>query len=213
MRRPWLDPHQDRPAVEEDRVETSDQDQGLGRVVQPLEDGPGGRAGGWDPPMNSRATRSGRGAQEDGQQDPDWVEAQAHGQGRHSELLLLGQRELDGLEQPIPELEVLPAEGGVLFDQFLSAGSAAVLGLDGGQDLLGMIGDALAAATGLLGLRGDGTVVPEEARGGMGDPADDGYGTHGDRASWGCVRSTTAPMRSIPRKIKRLLVEPCQVST
>ena len=95
------------------------------------------------------------GAQEDGQQDDELVEAQAHGQGRDGELLLLGQGELDGLEQPVPELGVLPAEGFVLPDQFLSGGSAAVLGLDGGQDLLGMVVDALAATTGLLGLLGD----------------------------------------------------------
>ncbi len=137
-----FDPHQDRSAVEEDLVETTDQDQGLGRLVQPLEDGPGGLAGGLDPAMHRRATGSRRGAQEDGQQDQGLVEAQAHGQGRHGELLLLGQGELDGLEQPVPELGVLPAEGSVLLDQLLAGGSAAVLGLDGGQDLLGMVVDA-----------------------------------------------------------------------
>jgi hypothetical protein len=73
------------------------------------------------------------------------VEAQAHGQGGHGELLLLGQGELDGLEQPVPELGVLPAEGGVFLDQLLTGGSAAVFGLDGGQDLVGMVVDALAA--------------------------------------------------------------------
>ena len=100
--------------MEEDFIETTDHDQGLGRLVQSLEDGTGGLAGGLDPAMNSRSTRSGRDAQEDGQQDDDLVEAQAHGQGGQSELLLLGERELDGLEQPLPELGVLPAEGFVL---------------------------------------------------------------------------------------------------
>ena len=41
---------------------SEDADPIFGRVVQSLEDGPGGRAGGLDPPMNRRATRSGRGA-------------------------------------------------------------------------------------------------------------------------------------------------------
>src|SRR5262249_12582705 len=58
-----------------------------------------------------------------------------------------------------------------------------------------------------------GAMMSEEARRGIGDPADEGYGTHGDESSWVCVRLTTAPMRSIPRKIKGVLVEPCQVST
>ena len=37
-------------------------------------------------------------------------------------------------------------------DQFLAGRSAAVLGLDGGHDLLGMVVDALAATAGLAGL-------------------------------------------------------------
>ena len=112
------------------------------------------------------------------------VEAQAHGQGGDSELALLGRREFDGLEQPVPELSILAAERFVLPDQFLSGRAAAVLGLDGGQDLLGMVIGGLAATAGLLGLLGDGAVGPGEAGGGIGDPANKGYGTHGDGSSW-----------------------------
>src|SRR5262249_54535894 len=65
------------------------------------------------------------------------------------------------------------------------AWSAAVLGLDGGQDLLGMIVDARAAAAGLSGLRGDGAVVTGEASGGIGDPTEKRYGAHGDGSSGG----------------------------
>ena len=73
-------------------------------------------------------------------------------------------------------------------DQLLSGGSAAVLGLDGGQDLLGMIVDALSATAGLLGLLGDRAVGAGEASGGIGDPTNKGYGAHGDGSSWVWVR-------------------------
>ena len=126
---------------------------------------------------------------------------------------MLGRRELDGLEQPVPELGVLPAEDFVLPDQFLSGGSAAVLGLDGGQDLLGMVADTLAAIAGLLGLRGDGAAGADEASGGIGDPTHEGYGTHGNGPLVDAAESKTASMRSIPPQIKRGLAESCQVST
>lgn len=198
--------------MEEDLVETTDQDQGLGRVVQPLEDDTSGRAGGLDPARHGRATASRHSAQEDGQQDQDWVEAQAHGQGRHGKLLWRGQWELDGLEQPVPELGVLAAEGFILPDQLLSGGSAAVLGLDSGQDLVGMVVDALATAS-LLGVVGDGAAGSPEPSSGTGDPTSKGCGGHRDGTSWVCVRLTTAPMRSISQRIKRVLAESCQVST
>ena len=153
-------------------------------VIQWLEDLAGGGGGGLDPAMNGGATGTRLHAQEDGQQGEGLVEAQAHGQGRDGELLLLGQRELDGLEQPVPELGVLLAEGGVLLDQLLAGGSAAVLGLDGGQDLVGVVVDALAATAGLLGRRGDRAVGAHQASGGIGDPTDKGYGAHGDGSSW-----------------------------
>jgi hypothetical protein len=78
--------------------------------------------------------------------------------------------ELDSLEHPVPELGVLPVEGFILLDQFRWGGSAAVLGLHGGQDLPGMIGDALAAAAGLMGPLGDGTLVPADATESPGSP-------------------------------------------
>ena len=133
--------------------------------------------------MHRRATGSGGGAQEEGQQDQGLVEAQAHGQGRDGKLLLLGQRELDGLAEPVPELGVFAAEGVVLLDQLLAGGSAAVLGLDGGQHLLGMVVSALAATAVLFGGGGDGAVGAGPARGGIGDPTSKGYGTHGDGSS------------------------------
>jgi hypothetical protein len=112
------------------------------------------------------------------------VKAQAHGYGRHGELVLLGRREFDGLEEPVPELAVLVTEGLGLPDQFLRGRSAAVAGLDGDQDLLGMVVDALAATTGLASLLGDGAIGVGEAGGGIGDPTEEGYGRHGDGSSW-----------------------------
>src|SRR5262249_33158886 len=105
-------------------------------------------------------------------------------------------------------------EGCVLLDQFLSGGSAAVLGLDSSQDLVGMIVDALAAAAGLLGLRGDRAVGAQETSGRIGDPTNKRYGAHGGGSSgvW-TVGSKIAIMRSIPSNIKRVLAESCQVSS
>src|SRR5262249_45697903 len=141
------------------------------------------------------------------------VEAQAHGQRGDGELLLLGRGELDGLEQPVPELGVLLAEGRVVREELLPGGSAGVLGRDGRQDFAGMVVDALAAATGLLGLLGGRAPVAAEPRGGIGDPTAKRYGAHRDGSSWVCERSTTASMRSIPQRIKRVVVQSGQVST
>jgi hypothetical protein len=111
------------------------------------------------------------------------------------------------------ELGVLAAEGLVLPDQLLRGGAAAVPGLDGGQDLLGVVVGALAAATGLAGLLGDGAMRAGEISGGVGDPTEEGYGGHGDGSSWVSGSPTTPPMRSILRTIKRVPVEACQVSS
>jgi hypothetical protein len=135
------------------------------------------------------ATGSRDGTQDDVQQDPGLVEAEAHGQSRHGELLLLGQRELDGPEEPVPQLGVLSAEDFVLAEQFLAGWSTAVLGLDGGQDLLGMVVRALAAAARLLGLLSDSAVGARQARSGIGDPANERYGAHGDGSSWVRLRN------------------------
>ena len=198
--------------MEEDLVETTDQDQGPARLVQSLEDRAGGGGGGLDPAMNGGATGTRRRAQKDGQQGQDLVEAQAHGQGRDGELLLLGQGELDGLEQPVPELGVLAAEDFVLLDQFLSGGSAAVLGLDGGQDLLGMVVDALAATAGLLGRRGDRAVGPIQRAAALAIQPTKGMVRMG-MGPLGC-RSVHNPTLEVhPQRIKRGLVESCQVST
>jgi hypothetical protein len=101
----------------------------------------------------------------DGQQGETLVEAQAPGLGRDGELLLLGPGKLDGREPPAPEL-------GVLLDQVLASGSAAVLGRNGGQHLLGMVGDARTTTADRLGRGGDRVVGASPARGGIGDPTE-----------------------------------------
>jgi hypothetical protein len=86
-------------------------------------------------------------------------------------------------------LGVLAAEDIVLRDQFLVGGSAAVLGLDSGQDLLGVVVNALAATADLLGRRGERALGADPASGGIGDPDDKRYGTHGDGVSGVYLRS------------------------
>jgi hypothetical protein len=104
-------------------VETSDHDQRLGQVIQPLEDGSRGLGSGLAPPVHRGATGSRGNPQDDGQQDPGLVEAQAHGHSRHGDLLLLGQREVKGPKEPVLRFGVLATEGFVLSEQFLAGWS------------------------------------------------------------------------------------------
>ena len=85
-------------------------------------------------------------------------------------MLLLGQRKLDGLEQPLPQLCVFQPECFVYSDEFRPRRSAAVFGLDGRTDLMGVVIDALAAAACFLGLLSDSAAETREARRGIGDP-------------------------------------------
>ena len=87
-------------------------------------------------------------------------------------------------------------------DQLRPSRSAAMFGLDGRFHLLGMVVDALAAAAGISGFLGYGAVGSRQARGGIGDPVNEGYGAHGDGSSCVRVRSTTPHLRSIPSNIK-----------
>ena len=111
---------------------------------------------GLEPAMNRRATGTHLGPQKNRQQDADLAVAEPHGHGRHGELLLLGRRKLDGLEQPVPQLGVFLAEGFVFLEEFRPRSSAAMFGLDGRFHFLSMIVDALATAAGLLGPLSDG---------------------------------------------------------
>ena len=169
-----FDPHQDRLAVEEDLIETADQHQRPAGAIQLLENLTCGVSRGLDPAMNRRATGTRLGSQENRQQDADLAVAKPHGHGRHGELLLLGQRKLDGLKEPVPQLGVFLAEGFVSPGSVPPRRSAAVFGLDGRFHLFGMVVDGLAAAAGLLGLLCDGAVAAAEARGGIGDPTTKG---------------------------------------
>jgi hypothetical protein len=117
--------------------------------------------------------------QDQRQQDEDLIEAQAHGRGRDSELVLLVRGKLDGLSQPFPEARILLTEVGILLDQFGTCRPAGVLGLDGRPDLLGMVVDGLSAAVGSVGLMSDVAVETGQARCGIGDPGRDRYLEHG----------------------------------
>ncbi len=94
-------------------------------------------------------------------------------------MLLLGQRKLDRLEEPLPQLCVFQPECFVYPDEFRPRRSATVFGLDGSTYLLGMVIDALAAAARVLGLLSDSAVGTREARRSIGDPTTEGYGAHG----------------------------------
>ena len=98
--------------------------------------------------------------QDQGQQDEDLLEAQAHGRGGDGELLLFARGEFDRVSQPVPEPGILLAEELVLLDQFGARRPAGVLGRDGGLDLVGMVVDGLSAAVGDLGLMGDVAIPP-----------------------------------------------------
>src|SRR5512135_359408 len=172
-------PHQDRAVMEEDLIEAANQDQRPALPVEVLEDTGRLLSGRLDPALDRRSTGACFGAQDQGQQGEDLIEAQAHRRGRDGELVLLARGELDGLSEPVPESGILLAEALVLLDQFGVRRSAGVLGLDGGLDLLGVVVDGLSATLGRLGLTGDFAVHAGEARGGVGDPGCQGYLEHG----------------------------------
>ena len=117
--------------------------------VEDRQDPPGAAAGRLDDPVQGRAAGTGRGAQDDGQEPADLVEAQAHRGGGDSELLPSGLGEVDGLLQPRPELRILVAQGLELVEELLPRRSAGMLGFDGGVDLLGMVVGGLPATAGL----------------------------------------------------------------
>ena len=81
-----------------------------------------------------------------------------------------------------------------------------MLGLDSGQDLLGMVVDALAATTGLLGLLGDGAVGPGKRAAALAIQRTKGMVRMGMGPLGYGLGLATAPMRSIPQRIKRVLV-------
>src|SRR5262249_1871574 len=117
------------------------------------------------------------------------------------------------MQQPVPELGILRFQSGVFLEELLASGTAAVLGRDGGHDLLGVVVNALAATTALLGLLCGRPAMARQASRGIGAPTANRYGEHGDGSSRVGFGSTTAPLRSILQGLKRGLVESCQVST
>jgi hypothetical protein len=169
-------------------IETADQDQGAALGIEDLQHLPGAAPGRLDDPVQSRAAGAGRGAQDDGQEPADLVEAQAHRGGGDSELWPSALGEVDGLLQPRPELRILVAEGLELVEELPPRGSAGMLGFDGGVDLLGMVVGGLTTTAGSLGLGGDGAVGSAQAGGRIGDPRRQGYLEHGGWAVLGACR-------------------------
>ena len=163
--------------------------------------------------MNRRATGTRHDPQEKRQPVMDLAVAEPHAHALGGEHLLLGQRKLDGLIQPVPQLSIFPAEGGVFPSQFLMGRSAAVFSRDGRFYLLSMVVDGLPTALGLLGLLCDRTAQATETCGGIGDPTAEGYLAHGGGSFCVGVWYTTTHLRSIPSNIKRLLAKSYQVSS
>ena len=98
-----LNAHQHRATVEEDLIEAADQHQRLTLRIEVLQDPPRRDPGGFDPAVQRGSTGACLHAHDQRQQDEDLIEAQAHGRGRDSELVLLVRGKLDGLSQPFPE--------------------------------------------------------------------------------------------------------------
>ena len=98
-----LNAHQHRATVEEDLIEAADQHQRLTSRIEVLQDPPRRDPGGFDPAVQRGSTGACLHAHDQRQQDEDLIEAQAHGRGRDSELVLLVRGKLDGLSQPFPE--------------------------------------------------------------------------------------------------------------
>ena len=72
--------------------------------------------------------------------------AKSHGHGRYGELLQLGQRKLDGVKEPVPQLGVFLSAGLVFLHKLCPHRSTAMFTFDSRFHLLSMIIDALAAA-------------------------------------------------------------------
>src|SRR5208337_1014911 len=115
-----LDPDEDRTAREEDLVEAGRRDQALATLIEALEDLAGCRGGGLGPATDSGSPRVRFGAQDQGQEIHDLVEAHSHRRSPDAELLLLEPGKLDRLVEPVPELAVLLEKSLVLAKQPLS---------------------------------------------------------------------------------------------
>ena len=152
--------------------------------------------------MQGRAAGAGRGAQDEGQEDEDLVEAQAHRGGGDGELLPSGLGEVDGLREPVPELGILVAEGLELVEELRPRRSAGMLGLDGGLDLLGMVVDGLSATVGPLGLGGDVAVRPGRQAAALAIQVATGILSMGGGPSWVRVGEATAHWGSTPFVVK-----------
>ena len=208
-----IDPHQDRSAVEEDLVETADQHQHPAAAIQSLEDRTGGLSRGLDPAMNRRATGTGPGPEEEGQQVVDLAVAEPHAHALGGEHLLLGRSKVDGLVQPVPQLGIFLAEDGDFPVFFLMGRSAAVFGLDGRFHLVSMVVDGLPMQSACR------ACVVTEPRGPLKRAAALAIQLRKGSLHMGvgplCVGVwyTTTHLRSIPSNIKSLLAKSGQVSS
>ncbi len=117
--------------MEEDLIETADQHQHLAGAIQSLEDHPRGLSPGFEPAMNRRAAGKALAPKRNSNRTMDLGVAEPHAHADGGEHQLFGQRKLDGLIQPVPQLGIFPLGGLSIPAQFRLGWSAAVFGLDG----------------------------------------------------------------------------------
>src|SRR5512143_898293 len=174
-----LDAHEYGAAVEEDLIETADQDQDPALRIEELQDASRREPRGFDPAVQGGTTGAGLRAENQGQEDEDLVEAQSHRRSGAGELTLLARGELDGPSEPVPELGILVTELLILGDQLGTRRSPIVRVFDGGLDLLGMLVGRLSATASDLALNGDSAISAGQSSRGVGDPSGEGDLEHG----------------------------------
>ena len=139
------------------------------RRVQRRQDGPGAAGLGLDPVPQGRMVGDLVGGQEHAQEVLDLPQAQPHGEGGGRQFL-----ELVLVEEDAGAGRRLRRGDGPGPRSILGRGIGGRLGGEPLFEFLGVLVDGLAAASGLLGLPGDGAVLTGEDGGGVEDPGANG---------------------------------------
>jgi hypothetical protein len=169
-----FDGHEHRLAAEEDLIQAQAQNQGLAQPVEHLQQLAGATRGLVDPASQGGAAGQLLGRQEDGQEDEDLREAQAHGAGGRDELPPLLFGEVNRRQVGVPKFLVFLAQGGEFGKELLTARTVQVGVADGLLDLGGVVVDGLPRAARILGLSSDVAVLATQRSSSVADPGEEG---------------------------------------